>query len=73
MTMATVLREFIDSIEATGGVVQGEDGICYPRADPTWSDLGSIYLKACEVAGVQPMIIYEADGEDNDLLNSTFI
>lgn len=73
MTMATVLREFIDSIEATGGVVQGADGVCYPRADPTWTDLGSIYLNACEVAGVQPMIVYEAAEEDNDLLNSTFI
>lgn len=68
--MAVVLREFIDAIEVTGGVIQQENGICYPVADPEWSDLANIYLRACEVAGTQPMVTKKVD---NDQLDSTFI
>lgn len=50
------LREFVDTINATGGIVEGADGLAAPAADPEWCDLGEAYLKACSALGVDPII-----------------
>lgn len=42
------LKEFVDTIDATGGVTQDDHGYTVPVADPEWIDLGEAYLKARE-------------------------
>jgi hypothetical protein len=50
-----VLTALADAIDATGGVIEtGRSGTVAPAADPTWPDLGSIYLDACAVLDRQP-------------------
>lgn len=50
------LEAFVDTIEATGGLIPGEFGMLSPAGDPTWSDLGSAYLLACAALGRKPMV-----------------
>jgi hypothetical protein len=42
------LTQFVDTIDATGGVVEVEDGHTAPVADEEWIDLGEVYLTAKE-------------------------
>jgi hypothetical protein len=54
-----VLEDLVRTIEATGGLVQADDGdpgVLAPAGDPTWIDLGDTYLKACEVLQREPVI-----------------
>ena len=48
------LREFIDAIEATGGVVTTDCGLYAPVADEDWIDLGEAYVRACAALQRQP-------------------
>jgi hypothetical protein len=48
------LREFVDAINATGGVTTDRKGYTVPVADQEWIDLGDAYDKACEALGVKP-------------------
>lgn len=51
-----VARALIDLVDNTDGVVEYKDGTVAPSADPTWTDLGQVYLGACRVLGVEPKI-----------------
>jgi hypothetical protein len=47
----TALEDFINTIEATGGIRAFEDGTYGPEADEDWIDLGDSYIKACAELG----------------------
>ena len=55
MTVEDALREFIDCINATGGVVIDDKGYPVPVADEEWIDLGQAYYSACAALGVEPV------------------
>jgi hypothetical protein len=60
--LESALRQFIDTINATGGVIRGTYGVYVPAADPEWLDLGAAYVDACKVLGVDPkFIVVEED------------
>lgn len=42
-----VVRELVETINATGGVFTDRKGLVCPKGDEAWCDLGSVYLKAC--------------------------
>ncbi len=48
---AEVLAKFVDTIEATGGVIAKENGTLVPVCDEDWIDLGGVYEDACLVLG----------------------
>ena len=48
------LVQFIDTVELTGGIVEGDEGELSPAADPEWPDLASAYLQACRDIGRVP-------------------
>jgi len=50
------LLEFIGDVNAAGGLVRSSNGDVAPVGDPSWLDLGSTYLRACEAAGRDPII-----------------
>jgi hypothetical protein len=54
LTMESVLLEFIQAVEDTGGVVKVRKGFVAPAADPEWGDIGAIYLDACKAVGRKP-------------------
>lgn len=59
-TAESALVEFLETIEATGGVRMTHKGYPSPLGEPEWTDLGSAYLNGCEALGRKPKII--ADG-----------
>jgi hypothetical protein len=52
----TALEEFVDTINATGGVFTDLKGLVCPRGDEEWCDLGTAYLNACTVLKRRPKI-----------------
>jgi len=46
-----MLLEFLQAIESTGGVTRYPDGTPAPVADPEWTDLGDLYVRACNALG----------------------
>ena len=55
-TMQEILTGLITDIQNTGGLIEFSDGQHAPKADPTWTDLGSRVLKAhaaLEKAGIE--------------------
>ena len=56
------LTEFVEAIEATGGVAKDDSGLLAPVADPEWVDLGEAYASACRAIGREP-VIAEPDEE----------
>lgn len=52
--IAAALRQFVDTINATGGLVVNDAGETAPAADEDWIDLAEAYLAACEALGVEP-------------------
>lgn len=48
------LEEFVETIDATGGVTESDEGFTVPVADEDWIDLGEAYVKACLALGVEP-------------------
>jgi hypothetical protein len=54
-TGTQALTEFVQSIEATGGVISTPKGHV-PTADEDWLDLGEAYMAACAVLGRKPVI-----------------
>ena len=61
------LRNFIDTIEATGGVVTNEDGFVAPAGDHEWVDLGDAYMVACAALGEEPMMAESDEDIDGDI------
>jgi len=52
--LAAALRQFVDTVNATGGLVVNDAGETAPAADEDWTDLAEAYLAACEALGVEP-------------------
>jgi len=50
------LLALVDTINATGGLVEFEDGELAPAGDEEWCDLADAYLAACEALDVEPKI-----------------
>ena len=44
--MKQVLIALVGDIQATGGLIQFSDGLVAPKAEPSWTDLGSTVLMA---------------------------
>ena len=62
-SMRSVLMQFVDCIDATGGVVMLPDGVDGCVGDPEWLDLAQAYMAACELLKREP-IIQEADEDE---------
>lgn len=45
----TVLAEFVDCVDVTGGVTVNAEGLPEPAADPEWIDIGVTYVNAVAV------------------------
>jgi len=60
-----LLEEFVENIDDTGGLGEMKPGVFAPLADPSWSDLGDLYIRACKALGREPVIerIEEDDGD----------
>lgn len=62
METKKALQQFVEAINATGGVAKEEEtGLYAPVADASWIDLGEAYLDACKALGVEPV----KDGEND--------
>jgi hypothetical protein len=62
--MQAALQAFVDTINATGGVVHPDSSEVAPAADEEWLDLGLAYAKACEVLGIPPVVTESGFSED---------
>lgn len=60
LTAESVLKEFVQDINDTGGLIDSiEDGLegdLVPVASTDWPDLATTYLNACKVLGVKPKV-----------------
>jgi hypothetical protein len=54
--MEKALQDFVDCIDATGGVMSDDKGNPVPVADEDWIDLGVAYMGACLVLGREPRV-----------------
>lgn len=54
--MKAALLEFVQAIEATGGVVMDEQGYVTLVVDEDWIDLGEAYLSACKALRREPNV-----------------
>ena len=54
VTVDKALRLFVDTINATGGLIVNDAGETAPAADEDWTDLADAYLAACAALGVEP-------------------
>jgi hypothetical protein len=62
--LRNALRNFTNTIEATGGVRRRDTRSCvYPAADKAWTDLGEAYMAACKATGKMPMLNAQDDEE----------
>jgi hypothetical protein len=59
--LGKALAEFVDVIEATGGVAKDDAGLHAPMADPEWIDLGEAYVRACAVLGKESVVAVADD------------
>ena len=50
------LLQFVDCVDATGGVSKDGKGYTVPVADGEWIDLGEAYLAACVALGREPKV-----------------
>ena len=58
------LRALVDTINATGGLIEHEDGSRAPAGDPEWIHLADAYAMACEALGVAE-VIQSFDGRED--------
>lgn len=61
-----ILMEFINDIDAAGGITVNSDGVEAPVGDPNWTDLAQTYRKACEAMNKQPLVANLEDDDDED-------
>ncbi len=59
----SALGAFVNTINATGVVVNPDSSFVAPVADEEWLDLGLAYTKACEVLGMAPVVAESAGPE----------
>ena len=45
-SMIEALTSLISDVQATGGIIEFNDGLSAPAAEPAWEDLGATILKA---------------------------
>ncbi len=58
----------IDTIEATGGVVETNGGATFaPSVDEDWTDLGLAYIDLCKALDRSPMVSMTDDEDDDDV------
>jgi hypothetical protein len=55
-TVEAALLDFIETIEAAGGVAKNPDGFYAPVGDREWTDLGDAYMKACAILKREPYL-----------------
>jgi len=55
--LEAAVKEFVQTIDATGGVVEDGKGNYEPVADREWIDLGHAYVRACDALGREPIIV----------------
>ncbi len=53
-----VLKNLINSINYSGGVINA-NGRIVPCSDLDWFELGNIYMNACKILNIKPMIVKE--------------
>jgi hypothetical protein len=54
LELEDILREFVEDINSTGGLVYSDPGMLdAPSACSTWADLAITYKHACEALGVE--------------------
>ena len=58
------LCQFVQTVDATGGVFRDESGCHAPLADPEWIDLGEAYVQACAALG-RDIILAQGPGADD--------
>lgn len=59
-TCKAILQGFITTIDRTGGVVENVNGTFEPvAADREWTDLGELYMLACEVLDLSPIVAWQ--------------
>ena len=59
--MEKALKDFVGTIDATGGIRYGADKTSYPVGDEEWIDLADAYETACAALGRKPKV----DGTDD--------
>jgi len=55
--LEAVLKDFVQAVDATGGVVEDGKGCYEPVADRDWIDIGNVYIRACDALGREPIIV----------------
>ncbi len=55
--MFAALTALVDTINATGGIVESDEEGAAPLADEEWYDLGCAYIQACKALGIKPLIV----------------
>lgn len=56
ITPRDALKEFVDCVDATGGIIIDPSGHHAPVVDEDWIDIGEAYYKACIALGRDPLI-----------------
>ena len=70
-SLEAVLNDFIDVIDAAGGIYRDRNNNPCPVGDPAWSDLGDTYLRACRVLNWEPKYageLPEIDGTMSEII-----
>ena len=65
MAESRALRQLVETVNVTGGVIRLPGGYVAPKADVEWIDLGDVYLEACRELGVEPVVDVETDPLDD--------
>ena len=71
LIVEAALREFVQTIEATGGVVEDGKGNYEPVADRDWIDLGHAYVRACQALDIPAQIVKGTEPYDDRESEST--
>lgn len=56
------LEEFVNTVDATGGIVRDPKGLYAPVESDEWFDLGNAYIMACKALGRDPYVPDEGIG-----------
>ena len=58
------VMDFVETVEATGGVIHYADDSYGPICDTDWLDLGLAYVRCCRALGRKPKINWDEDDLD---------
>ena len=65
MAESRALRQLVEAVNVTGGVIRLPSGCVVPKAGEDWIDLGDVYLEACQELGVKPVLEVETETLDD--------